>query len=325
MLTILGKKIGAPWAYAALGRGLEAYPGQPTVGDLESIYHYRSIERSTRLIGVTGFDEGGTATVAGLNAALAHLDLPARCWPLAMGSPGLFRKIIDAVKLAAVVVDDEHQGAARDIATELGPTAEQAQATDLLLHKDDRWRGHHTLGGAAVTALEASLQARGASEAPLQGRIALVVGAGAVAQALARTLQARGAGVIIASHHRDKAKRLAQTLGCRYVQFEALYSTMHDVLAVCDAEQDQGPRPGAGGIHTGYLRSSIAVLDLTAGLRRSPLLQEAQARGCATVSPRQLFLDRLAVQARLLTGKDVPREVLAASLADGFEEEEAPA
>src|SRR5262249_619979 len=41
MLTVLGKKIGAPWAYAALGRGLEAYPGQPTVGDLEAVYHYR--------------------------------------------------------------------------------------------------------------------------------------------------------------------------------------------------------------------------------------------------------------------------------------------
>src|SRR5262249_4026290 len=111
MLTVLGKKIGAPWAYAALGRGLEAYPGQPTVADLGPFYHYGAIERSTRLIGVTGFDERAAATVAGLNAALAHLNLPARCWPLAMGSPGLFRKIIDAVKLAAIVVDDAHEGA----------------------------------------------------------------------------------------------------------------------------------------------------------------------------------------------------------------------
>src|SRR6516165_10803661 len=95
MLTILGKKIGAPWAYAALGRGLETYPGEPTVEDLETVYHYHSIGRTTPLIGVTGFDERATATVAGLNAALAHLNLPARCWPLAVGSPRLFRKIID--------------------------------------------------------------------------------------------------------------------------------------------------------------------------------------------------------------------------------------
>src|SRR5262249_3671624 len=34
LLAILGRKIGAPWAYAALERGMEAYPGQPTVRDL---------------------------------------------------------------------------------------------------------------------------------------------------------------------------------------------------------------------------------------------------------------------------------------------------
>src|SRR5262249_15610931 len=162
----------------------------------------------------------------GLNAALAHLSLPARCWPLAMGSPGLFRKIIDAVKLAAVLLDNEHQGAARDIATELDPTAEQAQAADLLLHMEGRWRGHHTQCGAAVAALEAALKAPGASGSPLRGKIVLIAGTGDVAQGLARVVQARGAGLVIASHHRDKAQRLAQDLGCRYVRFEALYSTM---------------------------------------------------------------------------------------------------
>src|SRR5207249_10557217 len=38
MLAILSKKLGAPWIYAALERGMEAYPGQPTVRDFVSIY-----------------------------------------------------------------------------------------------------------------------------------------------------------------------------------------------------------------------------------------------------------------------------------------------
>src|SRR5215831_905693 len=77
MLTVLGKKIGAPWTYAALERGMEAYPGQPTIRDLQAVYHYRAIDRSTRLIGVTGFGDREYATVAVLNAAFAHLGLPA--------------------------------------------------------------------------------------------------------------------------------------------------------------------------------------------------------------------------------------------------------
>src|SRR5262249_45073885 len=73
MLTVLGKKMESPWTYAALERGMEAYPEQPTVHDLETIYHYRSIERGTRLVGVTGSTEQATATIAGLNAALAQI------------------------------------------------------------------------------------------------------------------------------------------------------------------------------------------------------------------------------------------------------------
>jgi 3-dehydroquinate dehydratase/shikimate dehydrogenase len=29
MLSVFGKKIGSPWTYAALGKGMETYPGQP--------------------------------------------------------------------------------------------------------------------------------------------------------------------------------------------------------------------------------------------------------------------------------------------------------
>ncbi len=163
MLTVLGKKIGAPWAYAALGRGLEAYPGQPTIADLEEVYHYRAIERTTRLIGVTGFEEPARATVAGLNAALAHLALPARCWPVSVGDPGLFKKIISAAKLASVVIADEHQHTAAELATDLDPAAQQARAADLLLHKNERWRGYQTQCGVVVTALEAALPAGAAS------------------------------------------------------------------------------------------------------------------------------------------------------------------
>src|SRR5205085_4400795 len=64
MLTVLGKKIGAPWAYAALERGMEAYPGQPTVRDLHAVYHYPAIGRGTRLVGVTGFGERAFVSTA---------------------------------------------------------------------------------------------------------------------------------------------------------------------------------------------------------------------------------------------------------------------
>src|SRR5206468_3184226 len=81
MLTVLGKKIGAPWTYAALEKGMEAYEGQPTVADLNNIYHYSAIEKTTRLIGATGFEERDAVAVGVLNHVLGHFKLPARCLP----------------------------------------------------------------------------------------------------------------------------------------------------------------------------------------------------------------------------------------------------
>jgi 3-dehydroquinate dehydratase/shikimate dehydrogenase len=314
MLTVLGRKTGAPWVYAALERGMEVYPGQPTVHDLETVYHVRAIDRHTRLIGVIGFTERETATVAALNAALAHCELPARCLPLALGDPRMFRKIIEAVKLAGVVVDEEHRTAMVPLATKLKPAAQEAQAVDLLLHKGEQWQGYHTLVATAVTALEAALRAKHPSGQPLQGRIVLIVGISATARALANAIKQQGAILMVASHERAAAQQLAHTLQCRHIPFEALYSTMHDVLIVCDAEE--------ASIHPGYLRSGMAVLDLTAGWSRSTLVRAAEDHGCTVVSPRAIFLHQLAKQAERILRRDVPHEVLEKAVAEVLIEEE---
>jgi 3-dehydroquinate dehydratase/shikimate dehydrogenase len=309
MLTVLGKKIGAPWTYAALERGMEAYPGQPTVTDLADVYHYGSIDRSTRLIGVTGFGERETITTAVLNAVLAHLELPARCLPVGVGNVKLFRKVMEAVKLAGAVVDAEHQHAFADIPTELHGSARETHAVDVLVHKGEVWHGFNTLVSTVLHGLTATLKAKTGAANPLQGRIVALVGLNGAARALARELLRLGCNVILASHQRKAGQLLAQELGCRYIQFEALYSTMHDVLVVCEEEKD--PVPGRSvGVHAGYLKTGMTVLDLTATAQRTPLLYQASQRGCLVVEPRQLLLDQLELQAKKITGKDVPREVI---------------
>ena len=88
--------------------------------------------------------------------------------------------------------------------------------------------------------------------------------------------------------------------------------TMHDVLVLCDHEERESKdKAGAAspGIHAGYLKPGMTVLDLTASLRKSALLLEAEARGCKVVSPRKLLREQLARQLRLITGQDVPDEL----------------
>jgi 3-dehydroquinate dehydratase/shikimate dehydrogenase len=283
---------------------MEAYPDQPTARDLENIYHYRSIHRSTRLIGVTGFGERERATIAALNAMFAHLQLPARCLPLGVGNVRLFGKVIEAVKLAAAVIDDEHRQTILEIAAEREPSAARTGAADLLLHRDNKWHAADTRIPATVNALESAMRARSAAEHPLAGRMVLLAGINDRTRMMARELTQRGSVLILASHDRGAAHQLAQQLKCRLVQFEALYTTIHDVLIVCDEEKQ-------GAIHPGYLKPSMAILDLTSPLEKSPLLREAEGRGCVVVTPQHLWLEQVSLQSRLLTSKDVPRQLLA--------------
>ena len=109
-------------------------------------------------------------------------------------------------------------------------------------------------------------------------------------------------------------------LGCRYVNFEAIYSTMYDTLVVCDDEKDPRAPATSEAIHPGCLKSGMVVCDLTAVVQKSKLLREAELRKCIVVQPREVLLDRLSLQARLFTGLEVPREVLAAPLR-AFEED----
>jgi 3-dehydroquinate dehydratase/shikimate dehydrogenase len=325
MLSVLAKKMGSPWTYAALERGMEAYPEQPTVRDLEHVYHYRAINRQTPLVGVTGFSERATLTVALLNTAFAQLQLPTRCLPLEVGSTRVFRKVLEAVKLPSAVIDEEHRSIIPEIATELEPRAQQAGAVDVIAHRADRWHGFHLLDRAAVAALEQTLQAKMPAEKPLAGRTVMLAGINGTTRVLGQRIQKHGGIPIIASRHRQAAQDLAQELQCRQVQFEAVYTTLHDVLVVCCDEPLTGQASASrrpAGLHTGYLRAGMAVMDLTALTLKSELLREAEQRGCAVVPPGQVLLEQVLRQVKLITGEEAPRQRLQELLAEMLPDDE---
>jgi 3-dehydroquinate dehydratase/shikimate dehydrogenase len=322
MLTVLGKKIGAPWVYAALERGLETYPGQPTVFDLDYAYLYSTISKTTRLVGVCGFTQREYIVAASLNGLFRKLDLPARCLPLPVGEPRQFRKIIDAVKLAGVVVDSDNLTTLVEVPAFTEAAAQRVGGLDMLLRKDDGWHGFNTLIRAAIGALEQLLHVRYPTETPLAGRPVAVIGVNALARMVARGILQRGAAPIIVSHHKAAGQEFAHELGGRFLSFDALYSTSHDVLVLCDNEPEFMGNTGYSSVHPGYLKAGMTVMDLTAALVLTPVLREARARRCAWAHPRKLLLDQLTMQARLLTGKDLTRQEVEQAMPDFLQDNE---
>jgi 3-dehydroquinate dehydratase/shikimate dehydrogenase len=304
MLELLSRRMGAPWVYAALEQGMEAYYEQPTVRDLEQVYHYRAIDRATPFIGVTGFGELQKVTVALLNAAFANLGQAVRCLPVEIDDARLFRRVLEAVKAGSAVIDPGHQAAVAGVVDELKPSAQVAGGTDFISRHEGGWQGHHLLSRAAEAALVATLRAQGAAEGPLQGRTVVLVGINGMSRVLAaRVHQVKGTP-ILAGEDLYAGQELAQAVGCRFVPIDALHNTPHDVLVRCDGT----------GLNPGYLKAGMTVLDLTALPRDSDFLSEAGQRGVHVVPPRQVLVELLARQARAITGQDVAREVLLEAL-----------
>jgi 3-dehydroquinate dehydratase/shikimate dehydrogenase len=310
MLTVLGKKIGAPWVYAALERGMETYPGQPTVFDLHFAYLYPTIGRRTSFVGVCGFGQREYVTLATLNSLFRKLDMPTRCLPLAVGEPRLFRKIMDAVKLAGVVVDMENLTKLVAVADETDGATRRVGGLDLLVRRSGTWHGYNTMMRALLHRLEKLLHARFPGEAPLSGRQVAVVGVTPLARMVAQAISKRGAAPLIVSHNKAAAHELAHELECRYLLFEALYSTNHDVLIVCDNEVEYMGDTSKTSVHPGYLKRGMTVLDLTATVSRTPLLREARSRRVGFAEPKKLLLEQMVLQARLLTGQKLTRKGL---------------
>jgi 3-dehydroquinate dehydratase/shikimate dehydrogenase len=304
MLALLARKIGAPWVYAALERGMEAYHEQPTVHDLEAVYHYRAIGRSTPFVGVAGFGELQYVTVALLNAAFASLEQVVRCLPVEIGNVHTFRKVLEAVKAGCAFIDAEHQAAIREVVAELKPSAKVAEAVDFIAHENGKWQGHHLFCRAVVAALEETVRAKNPKEKPLSGRMVMLVGVNGLSQALAARVQQSGGIPILAGADVQEGQRVAGAVGCRFIHRQALYATLHDVLILCEEAE----------VHPGYLKSGMTVVDLTTLPRPSGLLTEAQRRGCLVVAPAQVLVELVARLARAIAGQEVARELLVETL-----------
>ncbi len=319
MLAFIGRKVGAPWISAAMEKGMEAFPAQPTVRDLDEIYRYRDIGPKTRFFGVTGTGERAYLAAGLFNSAFAQLEMRHRVLPMPIGNRRLFRKIADAVHLKGVFLDEHSYEGLHEIAKLDESAHSPVLAADGLQPTEDGWSAHNALGTAAVNAIEAVMKDH-RGDGSFRGRTVALAGCGPLTRMLAVPLKARGAAILWASRNRDAVKAMSHTFGGRQSLWEALYATNHDVLVVGrdgdEPTDDKDEMP----LHPGYLKPGMVVIDLTAGIRPSQFLREAASRGCAIVSPGRLLVEQVCEHVKKLGGR-IPAEALLPKLAAWLPEE----
>lgn len=311
-VSLLGRKYGSPWIYAALEKGMEAFPGQPTVGDLDEIYRWRQIGPKTRFFGILGTGTFEQHLSKVLNTAFQQLNLDTRCLPFDIRSMDSLAKRLEILKIPAVIATPDAFPEFAKLADKHDDVAQQAGHADLYIKQADGWHGHNLIWKTALRALENKLGRKSAEDRPLDRRNALILGCGGLGRSVAAGVKKRNGLVSIASGDDELAQKVAAHLEMRYVPSVKIYETLSDVVVFTVGSFDHGKKPMP--INPSLLRPGMAVMDLNELPNGSRFTFEAKERACKVVEPRDVFTEYVGTLFKSLTGQDLPSEAAAQML-----------
>jgi shikimate dehydrogenase len=194
----------------------------------------------------------------------------------------------------------------------LDPQAAQIGAVNTVVNRDGRLIGYNTDCLGAVTALQARIN--------LTGQHALILGAGGASRAIAFGIIQAGGRVTLTDVDQPRATALVKDLGAKAIPLDAVDRCPATILVNATPV---GMTPDIDGIPMApdLLDHFEVVMDIVYQPLQTRLLQEAQARSCATIDGLQMLIHQATAQFELWTGRQAPAEIMAraayAALSEG--------
>lgn len=313
---LLCGRYGAPFTYASFSKDREIAPGQFSFDEMKSLYHYDAIDARTQLFGVLGDPIGHSLSPLLHNTVMRKLGINGVYLPIRV-TADQFEETLDEFEwlgFRGYSVTIPHKQAAlekfplcEDVVRQIGA------ANTIYRDSDGQWRSENTDFQAALEAL-ATVFREGET---LEGKRVLMLGAGGAARAIGYGVLHAGGGLVIASRTTERARLLAQTLGCRFVTWENRGSEPADVLINC-TPVGMHPNVDETPFQPHWLREEMIVFDTVYNPEQTLLLRHARERDCRTVSGIEMFIRQAAAQFQLFTGQTAPLEMLREVLRRGI-------
>tara|TARA_R110002111_G_scaffold132653_2_gene198348 strand:- start:915 stop:2381 length:1467 start_codon:yes stop_codon:yes gene_type:complete len=306
--SLLGVKYGSPWIYAALEKGMEAFEGQPTVAELNEVFHYPKISAKTRFIGVAGLGVAERRTIEVFNKASQQLGLDYVCLPLVINDFKQVHKMLGILKIRSLVVSPRMGEFILPLAEHLEESSEKTGYGDLQLNQPDGWHAYDTVRRSAIKSLEVTLEKKSpGSNSAFQRKNILVLGQSGLTKAVVHSLTQQGAVVSVTSQNDKAAQGIARAFDVRYVPFANLYDTLADVVVQTDPELKLGHSKEE--LNPSYLRETMTVMDISQLPESTELMREADNRGCESVCVDDVYRRQLSQIFKAITSAEIPDEV----------------
>ena len=303
---ILTGKFGGFLTFASLEKGKESAPGQLTADELSKIYHFKDINKETKLYGIIGNPVSHSMSPAIHNAAFTEKGLNNVYVPLKIANIDTFMKECREIDFQGFSVTIPHKESVLPLLDDLDPNARRIGAINTIVNRNGKLTGYNTDCMAAVIGLECSLKE---TDETLNNKKVSIIGAGGAARAIAFGLKEKGCDITIFNRTIERAEKLSHDVKCKFESFEEIHQIDSDILINTTSigmfpNVDQTPVP------KNILKEGMIVFDAVYNPIETRLLREANENGCHTVNGLSMFINQAAEQFRLWTNIDAPIELM---------------
>jgi 3-dehydroquinate dehydratase/shikimate dehydrogenase len=308
---LLAGRFGAPFSYATFHHERALAPGQLSFEQMRDTYHYDQVNAETEVYGVIGDPIGHSLSPLIHNAGFRHLGLNKLYLAFRIPRDDLPNFLDDASELGikGLSVTIPHKESVLRRITQVDGAVRGAGAANTILFEPEVVSGHNTDYRAAMDAIQAAMAEGSEERADLASKVALVLGAGGAAKAIAFGLQRRGAEVVVASRTRERADKLAEALGAKSVDWGTRHNFWVDVLINC-TPVGMHPNVDETPYDKHYLKPSMVVFDTVYNPESTLLIKDARARSCTVITGVEMFIRQAALQFKLFTGQEAPFEMM---------------
>jgi shikimate dehydrogenase len=229
---------------------------------------------------------------------------------------------IRALGIRGVSVTIPHKVAVMPLLDTVDEAARTIGSINTIVNTDGHLAGYNSDGEGALQALRNT----GADPA---GKRVVILGSGGAARAIAvsMVLKAPPAKLTILGDVEnevrtlcsDSAQRGAVAVAGEILTNKSLSSALHDCEILIHATPiGMHPNPDQSLVPAQLLQKNLVVFDIVYNPLKTRLLLDAERAGCAVISGIEMFLNQAAIQFKLWTGQEAPRQIMREVLQNAF-------
>jgi 3-dehydroquinate dehydratase/shikimate dehydrogenase len=312
---ILAGKYGAPFTYAAFNKERTIALNIPSFQEIKKVYQFQHVNPATEVFGIIGDPVAHSLSPLLHNAAFHEMGFNGVYLPFRVPRAALpqFLSSFDQIPVRGYSVTIPHKEAALVVARSAEQAATAVGATNTLIREADGFMAYNTDFQAARDSLRSNLPLDPEGQPMrLDGQTVLILGAGGIAHAVAHALHREGALVTIANRTLERAQKLAEEVGCRFVVWDARNTVSCSILINCTSvgmhpDVDEMP------IHPSFLKGDLVVFDTIYTPENTFMIKEARERGCHVITGLDMFVRQAELQCQLFTGRPPPPGLMMAT------------